>query len=52
MISLNEQEKEQFINTSKDYIITQIQESKQVIPQDPNIDSIVDVKHNLSLIHI
>ena len=47
MISLNEQEKEQFINTSKDYIITQIQESKQVIPQDPNIDSIVDVKHNL-----
>jgi len=48
MISLNEQEKEQFINTSKDYIITQIQESKQVIPQDPNIDSIVDVKHNLN----
>ena len=47
MISLNKQEKEQFINTSKDYIITQIQESKQVIPQDPNIDSIVDVKHNL-----
>ena len=47
MISLNEQEKEQFINTSKDYIITQIQESKQVIPQDPNIDSIVDVKHKL-----
>mgnify|MGYP001173126128 FL=1 len=48
MISLNEQEKEQFINTSKDYIITQIQESKQVIPQDPNIDSIVDVKHKLN----
>ena len=47
MISLNKQEKEQFINTSKDYIITQIQESKQVIPQDPNIDSLVDVKHNL-----
>ena len=47
MISLNKQEKEQFINTSKDYIITQIQESKQVIPQDPNIDSIVDVKHKL-----
>ena len=48
MISLNEQEKEQFINTSKDYTITQIQETKHIIPQDPNIDSIVDIKHKLN----
>ena len=33
MISLNKQEKEQFINTSKDYTITQIQESKAIIPK-------------------
>jgi hypothetical protein len=30
-----------------DYIITQIQESKTEIPQDLNIDSVVDIKHKL-----
>jgi len=30
-----------------DYIITQVQESKSIIPQDSSASSIVDVKHKL-----
>jgi len=48
MISLTDVEKKKIKSEKIDYIITQIQESKSIIPQDPNIDSIVDVKHNLN----
>ena len=47
MVSLDEEEKQMLISKKIDYIITQIQESKSIIPQDSNVNSIVDVKHKL-----
>ena len=47
MVSLNEEEKQKIISTKVDYIITQIQENKYIIPQDPNEDNFVVTKHKL-----
>jgi len=47
MVSLDEEEKQMLLSKKIDYIITQIQESKSIIPQDSNVNSIVDVKHKL-----
>ena len=47
MVSLDEEEKQMLLSKKIDYIITQIQESKTEIPQDLNIDSVVDIKHKL-----
>ena len=47
MVSLNEEEKQKIISTKVDYIITQIQENKYIIPQDPNNDNFVVTKHKL-----
>jgi hypothetical protein len=47
MVSLDEEEKQMLISKKIDYIITQVQESKSIIPQDSNVNSIVDVKHKL-----
>ena len=47
MVSLDEEEKQMLLSKKIDYIITQIQESKTEIPQDLNIDSMVDIKHKL-----
>jgi hypothetical protein len=47
MISLDEEEKQMLLSKKIDYIITQVQESKSIIPQDSNVNSIVDVKHKL-----
>ena len=47
MVSLDEEEKQMLLSKKIDYIITQIQESKSIIPQDSNANSMVDVKHNL-----
>ena len=48
MISLTDIEKKKIKSEKIDYIITQIQESKSIIPQDPDISSIVEIKHNLN----
>ena len=48
MVSLTDVEKKKIKSEKIDYIITQIQESKSIIPQDPDISSIVDIKHNLN----
>ena len=47
MVSLDEEEKQMLLSKKIDYIITQIQESKSIIPQDSDVSSIVDVKHKL-----
>ena len=47
MVSLDEEEKQMLLSKKIDYIITQVQESKSIIPQDSNVNSIVDVKHKL-----
>ena len=47
MVSLDEEEKQMISSKKMDYIITQIQESKSIIPQDSSASSIVDVKHKL-----
>ena len=47
MVSLDEEEKQMLISKKIDYIITQVQESKSIIPQDSDVSSIVDVKHKL-----
>ena len=47
MVSLDEEEKQMLLSKKIDYIITQIQESKSIIPQDSNASSMVDVKHKL-----
>ena len=47
MISLDEEEKQMLLSKKIDYIITQVQESKSIIPQDSSASSIVDVKHKL-----
>ena len=47
MVSLDEEEKQMLLSKKIDYIITQVQESKSIIPQDSNANSIVDVKHKL-----
>ena len=47
MVSLDEEEKQMLLSKKIDYIITQIQESKSIIPQDSDVNSIVDVKHKL-----
>ena len=48
MVSLTDIEKKKIKSEKIDYIITQIQESKSIIPQDPDISSIVEIKHNLN----
>ena len=47
MVSLDEEEKQMLLSKKIDYIITQVQESKSIIPQDSDVSSIVDVKHKL-----
>jgi hypothetical protein len=47
MVSLDEEEKQMLLSKKIDYIITQIQESKTEIPQDLNVNSVVDIKHKL-----
>ena len=47
MVSINEEERQKIISTKTDYIITQIQENKYIIPQDPNEDNFVVTKHKL-----
>ena len=47
MVSLDDEEKQMLLSKKIDYIITQVQESKSIIPQDSNANSIVDVKHKL-----
>ena len=47
MVSLNEEEKQMLLSKKIDYIITQVQESKSIIPQDLDVSSTVDVKHKL-----
>ena len=47
MVSLDVEEKQMLLSKKIDYIITQVQESKSIIPQDSNANSIVDVKHKL-----
>ena len=48
MVSLDEEEKQLLISKKIDYIITQVQESKDQIPQSPSINPVV-VKHKLNL---
>jgi hypothetical protein len=47
MVSIDEEEKQKLSNQRIDYIITQIQESKSIIPINANIDNYVDVTHRL-----
>jgi hypothetical protein len=47
MVSLDEEEKQKLSNQRIDYTITQIQESKSIIPIDANIDNYIDVTHRL-----
>ena len=47
MVSLDEEEKQKLSNQRIDYIITQIQESKSIIPISANIDNYIDVTHKL-----
>jgi len=47
MVSLDEEEKHMLLGKKIDYIITQVQESIDQIPQSPNIDPVV-VKHKLN----
>ena len=47
MISLDDEEKQMLLSKKIDYIITQVQESNSIIPQDSDISSTVDVKHKL-----
>ena len=47
MVSLDEEEKQMLLSKKIDYIITQVQESKDQIPQSPSINPVV-VKHKLN----
>ena len=47
MVSLDVEEKQMLLSKKIDYIITQVQESNSIIPQDSDISSTVDVKHKL-----
>jgi len=47
MVSLDKEEKQKLSNQRIDYTITQIQESKSIIPIDANIDNYIDVTHRL-----
>ena len=47
MVSLDEEEKQMLLSKKIDYIITQVQESKSIIPQDSSVSSTIDVKHKL-----
>jgi hypothetical protein len=47
MVSLDEEEKQMLFSKKIDYIITQVQESKDQIPQSPSINPVV-VKHKLN----
>jgi len=47
MISLDEEEKQKISNQRTDYIITQIHESKSIIPIDATLDNYIDVTHRL-----
>ena len=47
MVSLNEEEKQMLLSKKIDYIITQVQESKSIIPQDSSVSSTIDVRHKL-----
>ena len=47
MVSLDDEEKQMLLSKKIDYIITQVQESNSIIPQDSDISSTVDVKHKL-----
>jgi hypothetical protein len=47
MVCLDVEEKEKMLSSATDYIITQVQESKEQIPQSPNVEPVV-VKHRLN----
>ena len=47
MVSLDEEEKQKLSNQRINYIITQIQESKNIVPISANIDNYIDVTHRL-----
>ena len=47
MVYLDEEEKQMLFSKKIDYIITQVQESKDQIPQSPSINPVV-VKHKLN----
>jgi hypothetical protein len=47
MVSLDEEEKQKLSNQRIDYIITQIQESKNILPINATLDNYIDVTHRL-----
>ena len=47
MVCLDVEEKEKMLSTPTDYLITQVQESKDEIPQSPSVEPVV-VKHRLN----
>ena len=47
MVSLDEEEKQKLSNQRTDYTITQIQESKNIVPINATLDNYIDVTHRL-----
>lgn len=48
MVSLNKEERKKLKSEKIDYIITQIQENKDIIPQDSSVSSLVNTTHRLN----
>ena len=48
MVSLDSEERAKLKSEKIDYTITQIQEYKDIIPQDPDISSLVNTTHRLN----